>query len=49
MNDDLQLFIVRVQRDDNYIKMMEEEVMKFDNEITETILKLKERQNANNT
>lgn len=49
MNNDLQLFVVRVKRDNDYIKFMEEEVMKFDNEITETILKLKERQNANNT
>ena len=49
MNNDLQLFVVRVERDNDYIKVMEQEVMKFDNEVTETILKLKERQNANNT
>lgn len=49
IDEDLQMFIVRIHRDDEYIKMIESEVVKFDNEITETILKLKERQNADNT
>ena len=49
IDEDLQMFIVRIYRDDEYIKMMESEVIKFDEEITETILYLKEKRNANDT
>ena len=41
MPDDLQLHIVRVDRDDDYIQKIETEIIKFDSEITEVILKLK--------
>lgn len=39
--DDLQLFIVRVNRDDEYIAKIEEEVSAFLNEVDETVTKLK--------
>lgn len=42
MIDELQLCVVNIDRDNEYIAKMEAEVIKFDNEITETILKLKE-------
>lgn len=42
MIDELQLCLVEIQRDNEYIANMEAEIIKFDNEITETILKLKE-------
>jgi putative phage-type endonuclease len=41
--EDLQLFIVRVNRDQEYIDNMEVEVKKFLKEVEETINKLKER------
>lgn len=41
--EDLQLFVVRVNRDQEYIDSMEAEVKKFLNEVEETINKLKER------
>lgn len=41
--EDLQLFIVRVNRDQEYIDNMEAEVKKFLKEVEETINKLKER------
>ena len=41
--EDLQLFIVRVNRDQEYIDSMEAEVKKFLKEVEETINKLKER------
>lgn len=41
--EDLQLFVVRVKRDQEYIDNMEAEVKKFLNEVEETINKLKER------
>lgn len=39
--DDLQLFIVRVERDDEYIAKLEEEVSAFLKEVDETVTKLK--------
>lgn len=41
--EDLQLFVVRLERDDEYIKAMEEEVKKFLGEVDEMFTKLKER------
>jgi hypothetical protein len=41
--EELQLFIVRVNRDQEYIDNMEVEVKKFLKEVEETINKLKER------
>jgi predicted phage-related endonuclease len=41
--DDLQLFVVRLERDDEYIKAMEVEVEKFLSEVDEMFTKLKER------
>lgn len=41
--EDLQLFVVRVQRDQEYIDSMEKEVVKFLEEVHETIVKLKAR------
>lgn len=46
---DLQLFVIRIPRDDEFIKMAEEAVIAFNDEITTTILKLKEIKNGNNT
>jgi putative phage-type endonuclease len=42
----LQLFIVRVERDDAYIKVMELEVQKFLDEVNQTVAKLMEKANA---
>jgi putative phage-type endonuclease len=39
--EDLQLFVVRVNRDDEYIANIEEEVVAFLNEVEETVNKLK--------
>jgi putative phage-type endonuclease len=39
--EDLQLFIVRVNRDDEYIAKLEEEVVAFLDEVEETVTKLK--------
>jgi putative phage-type endonuclease len=41
--NDLQLFVVRLERDDEYIKAMEVEVEKFLSEVEEMFTKLKER------
>lgn len=41
--DDLQLFVVRLERDQEYIKAMEAEVKKFLSEVDEMFTKLKER------
>jgi hypothetical protein len=41
--EDLQLFVVRLERDEEYIKAMEIEVEKFLSEVEETLTKLKER------
>jgi putative phage-type endonuclease len=41
--EDLQLFVVRLERDDEYIKAMEAEVEKFLSEVEEMFTKLKER------
>jgi putative phage-type endonuclease len=41
--EDLQLFVVRLERDDEYIEAMEEEVKKFLGEVDEMFTKLKER------
>jgi len=40
---DLQLFVSRVDRDDEYIKELETEVIKFLDEVDQTIIKLKEQ------
>ena len=39
--EDLQLFVVRVNRDDEYIAKLEEEVVAFLDEVNETVTKLK--------
>jgi putative phage-type endonuclease len=39
--DDLQLFVTRVDRDNEYIAKLEEEVVAFLNEVEETVTKLK--------
>lgn len=41
--NDLQLFVVRLERDEEYIKAMEAEVEKFLSEVNEMFTKLKER------
>ena len=41
--EDLQLFVVRLERDEEYIKAMEVEVEKFLSEVEEMFTKLKER------
>ena len=41
--DDLQLFVVRLERDQEYIEAMEAEVKKFLSEVDEMFTKLKER------
>ena len=41
--DDLQLFVVRLERDEEYIKAMEAEVQKFLSEVEDTLTKLKAR------
>lgn len=41
--DDLQLFVVRLERDQEYIEAMEAEVQKFLSEVNEMFIKLKER------
>lgn len=41
--DDLQLFVVRLERDQEYIEAMEAEVKKFLSEVDEMFIKLKER------
>jgi hypothetical protein len=45
--DDLQLFVVRLERDDEYIKAMEEEVTKFLEEVETMYKQLKEKQHGN--
>lgn len=45
--ENLQLFVVRLDRDDGYIKDMEVEVQKFLQEVNELFTKLKERMYAN--
>jgi putative phage-type endonuclease len=45
--ENLQLFVVRLDRDDGYIKEMEVEVQKFLQEVNELFTKLKERMYAN--
>jgi putative phage-type endonuclease len=40
--EELQLFVARVDRDDTYIAELEAEVIKFLNEVDQTIIKLKE-------
>jgi putative phage-type endonuclease len=45
--ENLQLFVVRLDRDDGYIKDMETEVQKFLQEVNELFTKLKERMYAN--
>ena len=44
--DDLQLFVVRLDRDDEYIKEMEVEVEKFLSEVEDTLTKLKARKHG---
>lgn len=39
--DDLQLFVVRLNRDDEYIEMLTDEVAKFEEEVTMLVTKLK--------
>lgn len=46
MIDNLQLFIVRVPRDKEWIKEIEDAVIKFDEEVTQYIINLKERKNG---
>jgi putative phage-type endonuclease len=41
--DDLKLFVIRVERDDDYIKMLEEEVVKFNEEIEQLLNSIKEK------
>jgi len=44
--EDLQLFVVRLERDEEYIKAMEAEVEKFLGEVSEMHSKLKELNNG---
>lgn len=44
--EDLQLFVVRLERDDEYIKEMEEEVKKFLDEVSTMYQQLKEKQHG---
>jgi hypothetical protein len=44
--EDLQLFVVRLERDEEYIKAMEAEVEKFLGEVSEMYSKLKEINNG---
>lgn len=41
--EDLMLFVIRVERDDDYIKMLEEEVVKFNEEIEQLLNSIKEK------
>lgn len=41
--DDLKLFVIRVERDDDYIKILEEEVVKFNEEIEQLLNSIKEK------
>ena len=45
--DDLQLFVVRLDRDDEYIKSMEAEVVKFLDEVATMYKQLKEKKHGN--
>ena len=45
--EDLQLFVVRLDRDDEYIKEMEEEVVKFLDEVETMYKQLKEKKHGN--
>jgi len=45
--EDLQLFVVRLERDEEYIKEMEEEVKKFLDEVETMYQQLKEKQHGN--
>lgn len=44
--NDLKLYVHRVERDDDYIKMLEEEVQLFNAEVEEILIKLKENNNG---
>lgn len=46
--EDLQLFVTRVERDDEYIAKLEEEVSAFLKEVDETVTKLKGVKNGSN-
>lgn len=46
--EDLQLFVIRVERDDEYIAKLEEEVSAFLKEVDETVTKLKGVKNGSN-
>lgn len=46
--EDLQLFVIRVERDDEYISKLEEEVSAFLKEVDETVTKLKGVKNGSN-
>lgn len=43
---DLELFVARLQRDEEQIQLITEEVIKFDNEVTQLVNKLKELRNV---
>ena len=45
--DDLQLFVARLDRDEDYIKSMEEEVVKFLSEVETMYKQLKEKKHGN--
>jgi hypothetical protein len=43
---DLELFVARLERDEEYIQLLTDEVIKFDNEVTQLVNKLKEIRNV---
>jgi len=43
---DLELFVARLERDEEYIQLITDEVIKFDNEVTQLVNKLKEIRNV---
>ena len=43
---DLELFVARLYRDEEYIQLITDEVIKFDNEVTQLVNKLKELRNV---
>mgnify|MGYP003341251933 CR=1 FL=1 len=43
---DLELFVARLERDEEYIQLITDEVIKFDNEVTQLVNKLKELRNV---
>jgi hypothetical protein len=46
MPDDLKLYVQRIERDDEFISLLEAEILVFDGEVTALVEKLRENRNA---